>query len=253
MLRHWRCAFALALGFAALTADADTVTVAVASNFSMPLNHLATDFERETGHDVRVVAGSTGRLYAQIVNGAPFDVFLAADEERPRQLEADKRIVAGSRFTYAEGILVIFSADQRHAPLGCRAAIATAGPKEVAIANPELAPYGRAAREFLQSLGQWQRLEPSLVRGENVAQVAQFVASRNANLGFIAMSQLEALPLGEPGCVYEVPADAHAPIVQQAVQLSRSADSAAANAFVAYLKSAPTAARLEALGYRMPR
>ena len=251
MRRHgWRVlAVAAALG-AGAAAQAERVTVAVASNFSVPLALIGTGFEDATGHELRLVSGSTGRLYAQIVNGAPFDVFLAADVERPARLEAESLIVAGSRFTYAEGILVLWSADPSNAAQGCLAALESAAPGRIALANPRVSPYGRAAREFLVARGLWTGIEPALVTGENVAQVAQFVATRNATLGFIAKSQLIASPVAAPSCSHDVPSDMHAPIEQQAVRLLRSTDNPAAAAFVEFLRSAAVREELVLLGYR---
>ncbi len=248
MLKVWRHAVLAAAALAtAAVAEGETVTVAVASNFSVPLAALADDFERDSGHSLRLVTGSSGRLYAQIVNGAPFDVFLSADAERPARLEADARIVPDSRFTYAEGILVLWSADP--AIDDCEAALARPDLKRLAIANPRVAPYGRAARAYLEARGLWDTIQPAIVTGENVAQVLQFTATRNASLGFIARSQLVARP-GPTACSFEVPADMHPPIEQQVVWLRHSAGSEAAAAFVDYLRSNPVRQRLVALGYR---
>lgn len=249
MLRLWQRAVLVAAALATgAAATAETVTVAVASNFSTPLVGLVSDFERESGHAVRVVSGSTGRLYAQILNGAPFDVFLAADAERPTRLEAESLALPGSRHTYATGTLVLWSADP--AIEDCLAALESLDRGRLAIANPLLAPYGRAARQFLDSSGLWPVVENSLVTGENVAQVAQFVATGNARMGFVAKSQLGTAALGNASCSYEVPAEAHAPIEQQLVRLNRSAGSKAAAAFVAYLMSERVQRKLVELGYR---
>ena len=247
---RWRALTAAAAFAAGAAVQAETVTVAVASNFSVPLAAIAPQFEAATGHDLRLVSGSTGRLYAQIVNGAPFDVFLAADADRPARLESESLAVPASRFTYAVGILVLWSADPSNAGRGCLAALEAGDARRIAIANPEVAPYGQAARAFLDGRGLWSSLKPSLVTGENVAQVAQFVATRNASLGFIAKSQLVGSPLGQATCLYEIPAEAHAPIEQQAVRLRRSADNPAADAFVKFLRSDDVRAELAALGYR---
>jgi len=251
MLRHCRRAVLVAAALVtAADVQAETVTVAVASNFSGTLAALAPDFEQRTGHALRIVPGSTGRLYAQIVNGARFDVFLAADAERPLKLEADGRVVGNGRFRYAVGVLVLWSADPELDGTDCLDALSSPGKRRIAIANPRLAPYGRAAREFLEKQGLWESVKDSLVTGENVAQVAQFVASRNASLGLIAKSQTRATPLGEPSCSWEVPAGAHAPIEQQAVWLALAANNAAAADFVAYLKSARVRQKLVEFGYR---
>ena len=248
MLKSWRRAVLVAVLLQSATAaQAETVTVAVASNFSVPLAALAIDFERETGHELRVVTGSTGRLYAHIVNGAPFDVFLSADAERPARLEAESRIVPNSRFTYAEGILVLWSADPDIDD--CLHALRDLGTRRLAIAKPRLAPYGRAARAYLETRELWDAVQQALVTGENVAQAAQFVATRNAALGFVAKSQFNT-GLGHPACSYEVPPDLHPPIEQQAVRLRRSDGNNAATAFLDYLKSAAVQRRLVTFGYR---
>ena len=249
----WFALAIAALGALSALARAETVTVAVASNFSAPLARIGESFEASTGHELRLVSGSTGRLYAQIVNGAPYDVFLAADVERPQRLEADDQVVPGSRFTYAEGVLILWSAEPDFASIGCLAALQSTNTGRVAIANPRLAPYGRAARSFLDTRGLWPQIEDSLVTGENVAQVAQFVATRNASLGFIAKSQLLTAPLGASVCTYEIPEDSHAPIEQQAVLLARSADNSAATAFIDFLKSSAVREALEGMGYRTRR
>ncbi len=226
---------------------AETVTVAVASNFANAMRGLVDDFEAKTGHGVRVVPGSSGKLYAQIVNGAPFDVFLSADSERPGRLEREGRIVDGSRQTYALGQLVIWSADPGNAG-DCLSGLESPGQRKVAIANPLLAPYGLAAREFLEKRGLWERIGPNLVTGENVAQAAQFTATRNASIGLFALSQ--ARQMDGATCSWIVPDDEYSPIAQQLVMLERASDSAAAIALVEFLLEDGVQERLERLGYR---
>lgn len=212
---------------------AETITIAVASNFSRPAAALAAEFTGTTGVIVRISNGSTGKLYAQIVNGAPFDVFLAADTERPMLLEESGHAVAASRFTYAQGALVLWSRD---AP-DCLAVLADESSGRIALANPKTAPYGMAAVEFLDAEGGWEAVSARAVYGENINQTLQFLATGNAIVGFIAKSQLGAPQLPEPGCVWEVPVSSHTVIEQQAVLLAHSASNRNARLFVEYLRS----------------
>ena len=173
-------------GIVMSNAGAEPITVAVASNFTTTLHDLAARFEADSGQSVRISSASTGVLYAQITNGAPFDVLLAADTERPRLLEASCHGAAGSRFTYAIGSLVLWSRDPAFTGVSCRAQLENLDDRRLAIANPDTAPYGAAARETLMGLHLWDRVQPQLVVGRNIAQSLQFVASGNASLGFIA-------------------------------------------------------------------
>ena len=212
---------------------ADTITVAVASNFSRPAAELSARFEGETGVIVRISNGSTGKLYAQIVNAAPFDVFLAADTERPKLLEKSGHAVAESRFTYAKGALVLWSRDAKD----CLAALMDEDGGRVALANPRTAPYGKAAVEFLEAEGGWESVSARAVYGENVNQTLQFVATGNAVVGFIAKSQVGAPQLPEAACVWEVPVTSYTVIEQQAVLLERAASNDNARRFLEYLRS----------------
>ena len=195
-------AFLAALLLTGQAAAGEPILVAVASNFAQTAAQLAERFEEQTGTAVRLSSGSTGKLYAQVVNGAPYDVFLAADAARPAILERSGHAVPGSRRTYAIGRLVIYStrADD------CLAVLQDPDAGHIAIANPDTAPYGAAARDFLRQAGLWEAAQPRLVTGENIAQVLQFVASGNAELGFIAHSQLRAPSLPEATCSWRVPA-----------------------------------------------
>lgn len=224
---------------------ADTITVAVASNFSRPAAELAARFEGETGVIVRISNGSTGKLYAQIVNGAPFDVFLAADSERPKLLEETGHAVAESRFTYAQGALVLWSRDAKD----CLAALADEDSGHVALANPKTAPYGTAAVEFLESECGWESVSARAVYGENINQTLQFVATGNAVVGFIAKSQLGAPQLPESGCVWEVPVSSYSVIEQQAVLLERAASNDHARRFLEYLRSDDASDIMSRRGY----
>jgi molybdate transport system substrate-binding protein len=231
----------------AATAE-DYVTVAVASNFGATAREIATQFEQVADYELRITTASTGKLYAQIVNGAPFDVLLAADTERPRRLEADGAGVPGTRFTYAIGGLVLWSRQAED----CRAALQRADVGRVAIANPVTAPYGAAAKAYLQQAGLWDSLHGRLVIGENIAQTLQFAASGNAQLGFIARSQLHARSLPRPSCSWPVPEETHAPIEQQAIVLQRGAGSEGARAFVDFLRGDAGRAIILRHGYRLP-
>jgi len=236
------------LGFAAALAEADEVQVAVAANFTAPMQKIAAEFERDSGHKASLSFGATGKFYAQIKNGAPFHVLLAADDETPAKLEREGLAVAGTRFTYAIGRLVLWSAregfvDDRGAVLGSDSF------NKLAIANPKLAPYGAAAVEVLTRLGLLSATEPRFVQGENIAQTYQFVASSNADLGFVALSQVWKDGRLASGSAWVVPADLHSPIRQDAVILSAGAGSAAAKALVKYLRGDPARALIKSYGY----
>lgn len=224
------------------------MTVAVASNFSVAIDEIAAQFTTDTGHRVRLIPASTGKLHAQIVNGAPFDVFLAADSDRPQRLEASGAAVPGTRFTYAIGELVLWSRQRAD----CRGALDDPGGMRIAIANPATAPYGAAAREFLQQAGLWDSVKPRLVIGESISQALQFVASGNAQLGFIASSQLRAPSLPDATCTWPVPTALHAPIEQQAILLQRGRDKAGAQRFLHFLRSDSGRVIIERHGYRLP-
>jgi molybdate transport system substrate-binding protein len=224
---------------------ADEVRVAAAANFALAAREIGELFADATGHEALLSFGSSGQLYAQITQGAPFDVFLAADRSYPRRAVEDGHAVADSLFTYATGRLVLFSADP-----GRVAGLVSLEEGEftrLAIANPELAPYGAAAVEVLDALGLADRLWPRLVRGNNVAQTYQFVITGNAELGFVALAQVIA---HEHGSRWIVPRELHSPIAQDAVLLRRSADSAAAAAFLAFVRGPVAAAVLERYGYQ---
>ena len=229
----------------ATSARAESVLVATAANFAAPLKPLAQAFSASSGHDLKIVTGSTGNLASQVRNGAPFMVLLAADEDRPAQLEAEGFAVAGTRFTYALGRLVLWGPDPRWLMMDPAAALADPELKHLAIANPELAPYGRAAEQALTALGLWEAAQPKLVRGEDVGQTLQFVESGNAELGFVALSQV----IDKSGSRWEVPEELYTPIRQQAVLLKPGKDSAAARAFLDYLRSDAARELIRAAGY----
>ena len=223
----------------------DQITVAVASNFSRAAAELSAKFAGETGITVRISNGSTGKLYAQILNGAPFDVFLAADAERPILLEQSGHAVAGSRTTYAEGALVLWSGVAND----CLAALGDEHGGRVALANPQTAPYGKAAIEYLSAEGVWDSVSRRAVYGENINQALQFVATGNAAIGFIAKSQLAAPQLPQAACTWELPASSHSSLEQQGVLLARAADNEGARRFLDYLGSAAAHEILTRHGY----
>lgn len=230
-------------------AAAQSARIAVAANFTTAAKGLAAQFARESGRTVALASGSTGKLFAQIRGGAPFDALLAADDETPARLEAEGFAVPGSRFTYATGRLVLWSA--RQGVVDDAGAVLRDGRfARLAIANPRLAPYGAAARQTLERLGVWQSLQDRLVRGESIAQAYQFVASGNADLGFVAWSQVRSA--GGRGSAWLVPEDLHPPLRQEAVLLTRGAANDAARGFLAYLRSPGARQRIRAYGYETP-
>lgn len=230
---------------------AEEVRAAVASNFLLPLKAVAELFEEETGHRVRVISGSTGKLYAQIKQGAPFDVFFAADSTRPRLLEEEGLAVSGSRFVYAVGRLALWSADAARMTGDGAQILSEKKIRYLAIANPKTAPYGRAARQVLKALGVWENVRGRLVRGENIAQTFQFVVSKNAELGFVALSQVRTGKFKNRGGMWEVPQSLHSPLVQEAVLLRRSEKNLAAKALMDYLGSGKIRRVIESFGYSL--
>jgi molybdate transport system substrate-binding protein len=236
------------LGFAAALAEADEVQVAVAANFTAPMQTIAAEFERDSGHKASLSFGATGKFYAQIKNGAPFQVLLAADDETPARLEREGLAEAGTRFTYAIGRLVLWSA--REGFVDDKGAVLGAGSfNKLAIANPKLAPYGAAAVEVLTRLGLLSAIEPRFVQGENIAQTYQFAATGNADLGFVALSQVWTDGKLASGSAWVVPADLHSPIRQDAVILSPGAGSAAAKGLMTYLQGDRARAVIKSYGY----
>ena len=229
-------------------AMATEIRIAVASNFANAIRATVDRFETETGHRVMLAFGSTGKHYAQIRNGAPFDAFFAADVRRPELLEAEGLAVPGSRFTYAVGKLILWSPET--AFVDSKGTILEHGEfRHLAIANPNLAPYGMAAREVLQARGLWDGLESRLVRGENIAQAFQFVASGNAQLGFVAWSQVKRPGHIVEGSYWDVPAALHTPIEQQAVLLI---DTEAGRAFMSFMRSEKAIRIIRDHGYETP-
>ena len=245
-----RLAVSLLLFAAAATANADEVQVAVAANFTAPMKEIAAQFEQATGHKVLATFGATGKFYAQIKNGAPFDVLLAADDETPVKLEKEGAAVANSHFTYAIGKLVLWSA--QHGLVDDKGEVLAKGSfAHLAIANPKLAPYGAAAVETLQKLKLYGALEPKIVQGDSIAQAHQFVVSGAAPLGFVAMSQVFEGGKLKSGSVWVVPATMYGQIRQDAVILDKGKGKAAVDAFLAYLKGDKAKAVIRAYGYEL--
>ena len=227
---------------------AEELQVAVASNFTAPAKVIATDFEKATGHKIVLSFGSTGKFYTQIKNGAPFDVFLAADDTTPAKLEKEEGIVAGSRFTYATGKLVLWSAKADYVDV--KGEILKKGTfAHLAVASPKLAPYGAAAVETMNKLGVYDALQAKFVTGENIGQTFSFVSSGNAELGFVALSQVFENGKLKSGSGWIVPANLHEPIRQDAVILTHGKDNKAAAEWVKYLKSEPVKAVIRSFGY----
>ena len=239
----------LAISLAATADERPSVSVAVATNFLEAIDLLAPEFEAQSGIRVVATPHSTGKLYAQIVHGAPFDVFLSADQHRPRLLERQGLAVAGSRFTYAIGRIALWSPDP--ARIGDDgAAILRAGEfRRLAIANPDLAPYGAAAREALMKLDVWSSVEDRLVFGENIGQTFAVVATGNAEMGVVALSYARSRRNTSPGSHWEIPRQLYAPIRQDAVLLPRALQNLAAAKFVTFLRSAQTLVTIRNLGY----
>lgn len=222
--------------------------IAVATNFHDVATVLVARYRADRGEDVALVAGSTGKLYAQIVAGAPLDAFLAADEARPAKLVDAGLAVAGSGFTYAVGRLCLWS-PQVTGPVDGADLLANGDYRRLAIANPALAPYGAAARQALESLAAWERAQSRLVLGENVGQAYALTATGNADIALVALAQLHRPDAPASDCPWLVPAELHAPIRQRAVLLARAADNAAARGFLDYLHSPAARRVIRSAGY----
>lgn len=225
---------------------AGEVHVAVASNFLSPLKEIAESYKRDTGNRLILISGSTGKLYAQARHGAPFDVLLAADAKRPALLEQEQVGIQGTRFTYAIGELVLWSLDSENV----RESLTQMQKGKLAIANPKTAPYGRAAQQALERLGLWQKLQPFLVQGENIAQTLQFVATGNARLGLVAKSQVEDPRFKFKGSRWQVPVDHYEPILQQAILLKPGLANSSAKQFLKYLNGPVAKKIMRSYGYR---
>ena len=242
LLRRAVLALVALLSAPAIAAD---TTVAVAANFTDPAKEIAAAFHKATGDTATLSFGASGQFYTQITQGAPFEIFLSADAERPEKAEADGLAVPGSRFTYATGKLVLFSTDQTMVD-GRGAVLRVGAFNKIAIADPSAAPYGLAAIQTMQALGVLPRLQPKIVKGSSITQAYQFVSTGAAELGFVALSQVVKT---SGGSRWIVPEKLHAPIAQQAVLLKTGADNPAAKAFLTFLRSRPALAIIKRYGY----
>ncbi|HEY6772431.1 MAG TPA: molybdate ABC transporter substrate-binding protein [Oxalicibacterium sp.] len=250
MKKNSLAAALLSLGLLGIStsAFAEEVQVAVAANFTAPMKAIAANFEKATGHKVVLSFGSTGKFYTQIRNGAPFDVFLAADDTTPQKLDKESGTVAGSRFTYAIGKLILWSA--KPDVVDAKGDVLKKNTfTHIALASPKLAPYGQAAVETMNKLGVYDTLQPKFVQGESIAQTFAFVSTGNAELGFVALSQVFEDGKLKSGSGWIVPANLHQPIRQDAVILTRGKDNKAAADLAAYLKSEPAKAVIRSFGY----
>jgi molybdate transport system substrate-binding protein len=231
-------------------ARAGEVQVAVAANFTAPMQKIAAAFAQDTGNKAVLAFGATGKFYAQIHNGAPFEILLAADDDTPARLDREKQTVPGSRFTYATGRLVLWSAKDNYVDNAGK--VLQAGTfNHLSIANPKAAPYGAAAVETLTKLNLMARLQPKIVQGENIAQAHQFVSTGNAELGFVALSQVARDGKFTSGSGWIVPDAMHSPIRQDAVILAKGAANPTARALMDYLKSDKAKAIIRAFGYQL--
>jgi len=244
-----RAALLGCLALLAPAVQADEALLAVAANFTEVAQRLAQAFGQQGDTQVTVTSGSTGKLYAQIMHGAPFDLLLAADEKRPRLLEANGRAVPGSFRVYAEGKLALWSADPARIRGDAASALRGASFRRLAIANPELAPYGLAAKQTLTALGLWDEVAARIVMGENIGQTHALVATGNAELGFVALSYVLSPANGERGSYWEVPGTLHAPIRQALVLLRHGEENRAARAFLGFLESDAARSIIESYGY----
>jgi molybdate transport system substrate-binding protein len=251
MLLRWRAVALFSLLVWSSAGWASEVRLAVAANFAAPMRSLAQSFEKATGHKVVVALGATGQLYAQIKNGAPFDVLLAADDETPKKLESEGLAVSGSRATYAIGRLVLWS--KRDGLIDAKGEFLSTGRFDrIAIANPKLAPYGLAAIEVIEKLGMTQAIKPKVVEASNITQAHQFVASGNAEIGFVALAQVAEGGKIKTGSGWIIPESLHSPIQQDLVLLLRGKANPAAQQFIEFLRSENAKAVIRSYGYTLP-
>jgi molybdate transport system substrate-binding protein len=250
MKLFWKLTVPMAMAVIGATAHGAEVQVAVGGNFTGPMEIIVPAFEQETGHRAIVAYGTVGKFYAQIQNGAPFDVLISSDEETPRRLEQDGLAIAASRFTYAIGKLVLWSAKPGF--VDEKGEILKHGDfRHLAVTNPKLGVYGAAAVEVINKMGSHAALEPKLVIGENITQTYQFVASGNAELGFIALSQIYKDGQYAAGSYWMVPAELYPQLKQDAVLLKRGEKNAAAHALLTYLQSDTAKDIIRSYGYTL--
>ncbi len=233
----------------AAPAFAEQVLVAVAANFIPPFRDIAIEFETATGHTLRVAAGSSGNFYSQIKNGAPFDLFLSADMARPKLLEDEGLGVKDSRFTYAIGRLVLWSPST--GLIKGEETLRSKTFKRLAIANPKTAPYGLAAMQAMQKLELWESVQPKIVMGENLGQTMGFIESGNADLGFVALSQVLDPKIKGKGSLWDIPSNLHEPIKQDVILLTKGTDNQAAKAFMEFIGGPQAKAIIARYGYEL--
>jgi molybdate transport system substrate-binding protein len=245
----------LSTAFVCARAKAEEATVAVAANFTAPMQKIAQAFEQDTGHKAKLVFGSTGKFYAQIKNGAPFAVLLSADDETPARLEKEGAAIAGTRFTYAVGRLALWSKNPALVDNKGQVLLSNTTDKnnfkKLAIADPKLAPYGVAAMEVLQRMGALSKVAPKLVQGDSIGQAFQFVMTENAELGLVALSQISMDGRISQGSAWVVPQSLYTPLKQDAALLFLGKDNAAALALMKYLQSERAQAIIRAYGYTL--
>ncbi len=232
--------------------ESNTALIAVATNFAFVAGQLEADFEARSGRRINITTGSTGKLYAQITNGAPFDALLAADLERPARLIESGAGLKDTVFVYASGRLALWSADSGRIPADGETYLRAMAYRRIALANPDLAPYGLAARQVLQSLSVWDAVQARIVTGENVGQAHAMVATGNADAGLVALADVLRLPDERRGSHWPVPEHLYEPIEQAAVLLRHDGDNAAAREFLDYLQTPVARTMIESFGYAVP-
>ena len=250
MVLQFRQFLALAGALVCASAQAGEVTVAVAANFTAPMQKIAKAFEQDTGHKAQLAFGSTGKFYAQIKNAAPFAVLLAADDETPARLEKEGLTIVGTRFTYAIGRLALWS-KQANVVDDKGEVLRSNRFEKLAIADPKLAPYGAAAMAVIQRLGVQSNVLSKLVQGESIGQTYQFVSTENAQLGFVALSQISLDGRITQGSAWVVPQNLHTPLKQDTVLLNAGKDNAAAHALLKYLQGDIAKVIIQSYGYAL--
>lgn len=248
-LKFLTCCLFASLITAVTPGFAEQVLVAVAANFAPPFREIAIEFETTTGHNVRVASGSSGNFYSQIKNGAPFDVFFSADAERPKLLEDEGLGIKDTRFTYAIGRLVLWSPNENL--IKGEETLRSKQYKRLAMANPKTAPYGVAAMQTMQKLELWETLQPQIVMGESLGQTMGFIESGNAQIGFVALSQVLGPKMKGKGGRWDVPNNLHEPIKQDVIVLTRAKDNQAAKALMEFIGSPQAKKIIERYGYEL--